>query len=126
MKIDLLGGSYEAKYKELNSQKTINWYPVLSTTDEKDKSTTQLYPTPGLTTWVTLPGRYIRALYSPRTPDQNTCFAIIDTTLYEIFLNQSYVNRGSVANCAQGTTRIYMEANSADQLFICNYNAAYI
>lgn len=126
MKIDILGGSYQQKYKELNCQRTINWYPVPATEQEKDKYTSALFPFPGLTTFVAPGGRYNRGLFVAQTHNYNRCFTVIDTTLYEILENAYYVSRGSLVNIAQGSSKIYMTCNANEEVGIFGYNAAYV
>lgn len=46
-RVTILGGSYEEQSKNLNAQKSVNWYPV-GTLD--GKANVALYPTPGWTT----------------------------------------------------------------------------
>lgn len=125
MKLDIIGGSYQHKYRNFNSQRTINWYCVPGTPSEKDKNPTALFPTPGLTPFVTLPGRYIRALKSFRTPLYTRCFAVVDTTLYEIFGNMSYISRGSVANIGTGSSKVYLTCDYNNEVGIFHNQAAY-
>src|SRR5579872_7375913 len=108
MKIDLLGGSYQQKYIEFNAQRTINWYQVVTTQNEKSKSTTALFPFPGLTTYVTLPGRYLRGIFTARTNDMQRCFAVCDNILYEINSNYTYTTRGTMSSMSVGSTKVHM------------------
>lgn len=126
MQIDLLGGSYKAKYQELNSQRTINWYQTFSNQLEKNKSQTALYPTPGLTLFTQLPGRNIRALYTAIGPLQTRCFAICDTTLYEILPNQSYTPISLLPELANGASKVYMTINDNSELGIWHSSASYV
>lgn len=125
-KVDLLGGSYQQKYMEYNSQRTINWLPIVSTQQEKNKSQTALFPRAGLTSYVSLPGRYGRGIYTARTPlDANRCFAVVDYTLYEILTNGTYTTIGTMPALGTGSTKIYMTCNSSNQVGIFGYNAGY-
>lgn len=126
MKIDLLGGSYKQKYPELNSQRTINRYVVPGLKNEKDKSQSASFPTPGLTTFVHLPGRYVRCLWTAVSHDVHRCFAIVDTTLYEVLPNKSFVSYGKLTNLAFGTTKVYLAMNDNDQMFLGHPSAAYV
>lgn len=126
MKIDIIGGSYQQKYKEYNSAKTINWYPVTSTDSEKDKSQTALFPTPGLTLFTTPPGRYSRGLFTARTHNFTRCFAVVDNILYEILDNMTFINRGVMANLGIGSTKVYMTCDANDEVGIFGYQASYV
>jgi hypothetical protein len=128
MIIDLNGGSYEHKYKNFNSQRTINFYPVLSTAEENTKSPTALFPTAGLTLFSTIAGRYNRGLWVVRNHDfANRSFTVVDNTLYEISANGGLVtNRGTMANLALGASKVWMVTNANNQLGIFSYNASYV
>lgn len=126
MKINLLGGSYEQKYKELNAQRSINWYPVVTDQQEQNKSQVALYPTPGLTSYVALPGRYIRGIFTARTHTGVRCFAVCDTTLYEILNNKSYISRGSLSPLTAGQSKIYMDCTENNELFIGGWEASFV
>ncbi len=126
MKIDILGGSYQQKYKEFNSQRTINWYPVVSTPDEKNRSDTALFPFPGLSLYTTLPGRYFRGLFVANTHNYNRCFAIVDKILYEILTNGTYTTIGTLPNISYGTNKIYITCNYNDEIGIFDYGSSYV
>lgn len=126
MKINILGGSYEQKYKAANSQRSINWYPVLSTQQEQNKSEISLYPTPGLTTYVTLPGRYNRGLYTARTHQGTRCFAVNDNKLYEILLNDTYNLIGTLTGLSIGSSKVFMTCNLQNELFIAGYEISFV
>ena len=126
MKFDLLGGSYEQRFKASNAQRTINWYPVITGQTEQNKSQISLYPTPGLVSYTTLPGRYGRGLFTLRTHFYTKCFAIVDNTLYEIKPNFTYTTIGTLSAISVGSSRIKMECNLQNELFIPAYDASYV
>ncbi len=126
MQFDLLGGSYASEYVSLNTQKTINWYPVLSSQQEQNKSQIAIFPTPGQLTYTTLSGRYGRALFTVRTQDFTRCFAIVDQTLYEIATNFTFVSRGTLTNIPVGSSRLIIECNLQNEVFIGGYDASYV
>src|SRR5665213_1051399 len=109
MMINLLGGSYESKFKDFNSQRTINWFPVVTSQQESDTSQTALFPTPGLTLYCTLPGRYIRGIFTARTHQATRCFVVCDNTLYEVTGHQSFLTWGSLSPISIGQSKVYME-----------------
>lgn len=133
MIVDLLGGSYKHKYIEVNSQKTINWYPVTpnptiytpnsnaSSDQEKNKTKFALFPTPGLSTFCDPNGGILRGLYVARTVTQERCFAVgTDTHLYEISSAGSITDRGAMSISTTG--QILMKVNGGNQLIIVDTN----
>ena len=126
MKIDLLGGSYENRFIETNPQRTVNWYPVVSSQTEQSKTKISLQPTTGLTLYITLPGRYLRGLFTVRTHLYTKCFAVVDQTLYEITDHNSYNTIGILSNIPIGSTKIFMECDLHNELFIGSYAASYV
>lgn len=123
---DLLGGSYQQRFVETNPQRTVNWYPIVSSQTEKNKTQTALYLTPGLTTYVTLPGRYGRALFTMRTHLYTKCFAVVDNVLYEVAVNGTYSTVGTMTNMSIGSTKVFMECNLQNELLIAAYDATYV
>jgi len=126
MKLDLLGGSYQSRYVASNPQRTINWYPVISGEAEGNKNQISLFPTPGLSTYVTLPGRYARGLFTFRSHLYTKCFAIVDNILYEIKADGGYTTVATLSNIKIGSDRIMMECNLQNELFIGGYDASYV
>jgi hypothetical protein len=128
MIIDLIGGSYQHKYKNFNSQRTINFYPVPSTAEEKNKTMVALFPTPGLDLYSSIPGRYNRGIWVTQVHGlSNRCFTVVDDKLYELTNNGSVVIlRGSLTNIGTGSTKVWMVANANNQLGIFHYNASYV
>jgi hypothetical protein len=125
MKIDILGGSYEQKYLNYNSQRTINWYPVITTQEEQSKTQIALFPTPGLSTFATSTGRYGRGIFTARTTLYNRCFTVIDKTLYEVNPAGTLTSRGTLTNVPTGSSKVWMEVNGNQELMIGNYTASY-
>lgn len=125
MQIDIIGGSYQQKYNNFNSQRTINWYLVPGTQSEKNKTSASLYPFPGLTTYVTLPGTHVRGLFTERTHQSTRCFAVSDNVLYEIVGYGTYINRGTMTNMNIGPSKVYMIANYNSELGIFHNSASY-
>ena len=76
MIIDLLGGSYQHRFKDWNSQRTVNWYPKITNQQEKNKTQMALVPRPGLSQLVDLSGNSIRGLFTARTLTQERLFAV--------------------------------------------------
>jgi len=126
--IDLLGGTYAHKYADWNSQRTINWYPVITDENrgEKNKTRMALFPRPGLTQLVDLTGDSVRGLFVARTLTQERCFAVVGQSLYEIFVDGTGTSMGAMSNLAAGSNcKVYMEINGNGQLMIMDPNAAY-
>lgn len=128
MIIDLIGGSYHNNYPGLNPEKTINWYPVAAIKDqaEKNKVPVSLLPRPGLSTLVDLTGTCVRGLFTARSLTQERCFAVVGRVLYEIYVDGTSTNRGSLTNMLSGSkAKVYMELNGNGDLFIQDSAAAY-
>jgi hypothetical protein len=126
MKIDITGGSYDHKYLDLNAQRSINWYPVATTQSEKDTVPISLFPTPGLSAFITLPGRYHRAFKVIRGKITKRCLALVDNILYEVFSNGSYSTLGTLSNLSVGSSRVYMLANGNGQVFLGHPECGYV
>jgi hypothetical protein len=127
MIIDLIGGTYEQRFKDWNSQRTINWFPKIGDQKEKDKTQIALVPRPGLTQFVNLDGGTIRGLFTAYTLTQERCFAVIGTNLYEINYDASTTLRGALTGMATGSkSKVYMAANNNNQLMIQDSMAGYI
>lgn len=129
MLIDLIGGSYEHRFKDWNSQRTINWYPKITNQKSQEKNKTQiaLVPRPGLSQFVDLSGNSIRGLFTAFTLTQERCFAVVDTTLYEINYDGSSSNRGSLTKLTSGSkSKVYMALNGNSELMIQDTQAGYI
>ena len=127
MIIDLIGGTYEQRFKDWNSQRTINWYPKISKDEEKNKTKISLYPRPGLTEFASVSGQCVRGMFTARTLIQERLFAVIDTTLYEVLYDGSMASRGALTAMATGSkSRVYMEINNNSELMIQDTLAGYI
>lgn len=127
MIIDLLGGTYEQRFKDWNSQRTVNWYPKISSESEKNKTAMSLVPRPGLSEFVNLSGSSIRGMFTARTLRSERLFAVVDTTLYEVHYDGSSTSRGTLTGMSVGSTsKVYMELNNNDELMIQDPEAAYI
>lgn len=129
MIIDLIGGSYEHRFKDWNSQRTINWYPSITVekNQEKNKTTIALLPRPGLSQFVDLTGNAVRGLFTARTLTQERCFAVVGTTLYEIKYDGSSASVGTLTGMAIGSaSKVYMELNGNGELMIQDSLAGYI
>lgn len=129
MIIDLIGGSYEHKFRDWNSQRTVNWYPKITDQKGQEKNKTQiaLFPRPGLTQYVNLGGLPIRGMHTARTLTQERCFAVTGTSLYEIHYDASSTLRGTLTGMATGSnSKVYMAVNGNGELFIQDTQAAYV
>lgn len=130
MKINILGGSTQAKYKALNSQRTINWYPIYANPEddkEENKNQVALYPTPGSSSFVDIgTGTYWRALFTAVAPTVTKCFAIRDNVLYEINENKTTTTLGTMVNIAYGSSPIYMTINNNSEVGIFHKNCSYV
>lgn len=129
MIIDLLGGTYEYRFKNWNSQRTVNWYPKITDkqSDEKNKTSVALIPRYGLSQFATTSGTYLRGLYTARVLNTERCFAVVDTSLYEIMYNGTMTFIGALTGMSTNSrSKVYMQANLANQLMIQDPLAGYI
>lgn len=126
MKLDILGGNYKDKYIDLNPQRTINWMPSISSQSEKSRNQMSLKPTPGLSLYCSIAGRYNRGGVMARSGVYNRCFVVVDQTLWEINPNQTATNRGTLTNIPYGSTPVWLKVNLNGQLYIGHYMAAYV
>lgn len=129
MIIDLIGGSYEHRFKDWNAQRTVNWYPKITDQKSQEKNKTQmaLFPRPGLTEFVDIGGDVIRGLFTARTLTQERCFAVVGTSLYEIKYDGSASSIGALTGMATGSrSKVYMAVNGNSELMIQDTMAAYI
>lgn len=133
MIIDLIGGSYEHRFKSWNAQRTINWYPKITDQKSMEKNKTQigLFPRPGLTEIANLGGTSIRGMFNALTLTQERCFVITsndsNTSLWEINYDFSSTLIGDLIGMATGScSKVYMACNGNSQLFIQDTMAAYI
>lgn len=127
MIIDLLGGSYEHRFKDWNTQRTINWYPKITDQKSQEKNKTQmaLFPRQGLTQFVNLGGNSVRGLFTARTLTQERCFAVVGTNLYEIKYDLSSALIGALTGMSVNS-KVYMAVNGNSQLMIQDALAAYV
>lgn len=129
MIIDLIGGTYENRFKDWNAQRTINWFPKISDQKAQEKNKTQiaLFPRPGLTSFTDLSSYSVRGLFTARTLTQERCFAVVGTSLYEINYDGSSTLIGDLNGMATGSrSKVYMEINSISQLMIQDSLAGWV
>lgn len=129
MIIDLIGGTYEHRFKDWNSQRTINWVPQITDQKAQEKNKTQmaLIPRAGLSQHVNLTGNSVRGLFTALTLTQERCFAVVGAELYEIGYDGSKALIGSLTGMATGSrSKVYMAVNGNSELMIQDSMAAYV
>lgn len=129
MQIDVIGGSYEHRYKDWNAQRTINWFPKITDGKSQEKNKTQiaLFPRPGLSLVTDLGGEAVRGLFTVLTLTQERCFAVSGTSLWEINYDLSSTYIGALTGMAVGSNcKVYMSCNGNSQLLIQDPMAAYV
>lgn len=129
MIIDLLGGSYEHRFKDWNAQRTVNWYPKITDQKSQEKNKTQigLFPRPGLSIHATLTGGPVRGIFTALTLSQERCFAVTGTSLWEILYDGSTVSRGVLNGMATGSSsKVYFAVNGNSELILQDTMAAYV
>lgn len=128
MQIDLLGGSYTYRFKDWNSQRTINWFPRITNQQEKNKTQIALVPRPGLTQFANLSSEGpVRGLFTARTLTQKRLFAVANTSLYEIYYDGATSLLGALTGMSTGSrSKVYMKVNGNGELLILDPLAAYV
>lgn len=129
MIIDVLGGSYEHRFKDWNAQRSVNWYPKITDQKSQEKNKTQmaLLPRYGLTQFANLNGNCIRGIFTARTLTQERLFAVTGVSLYEIFYDGSTVLRGTLSDMTTGScSKVYFAVNGNGEMMIQDTSAAYI
>lgn len=129
MIIDILGGSYEHRFKDWNAQRTVNWYPKITDAKAQEKNKTQiaLFPRPGLSQFADCSGEAVRGLFTALTLTQERCFAVVGTSLWEIKYDASATYLGALTGMSMGSnSRVYMSCNGNSQVFIQDPMAAYV
>jgi len=127
--IDLLGGSYQHRFKDWNSQRTVNWYPKISDQKSQEKNKTQmaLFPRPGLSQFVNLGGNSVRGFFKAQNLTQERLFAVVGTNLYEITYDGSSSLLGALTGMSAGSdSKVYMALNGNSQLMIQDPLAGYV
>jgi hypothetical protein len=91
-------GFYQSQSPAADAQICQNFYPETVESGE-GKSATVLYPSPGLAIFAQLPDGPIRQILRVNIPQSPTqLFAIAGGTLFEVFSDGTFNNRGAVAN----------------------------
>jgi hypothetical protein len=124
MKIAVVGGAYQSKYRNFNSQRCVNWFPQQAVAVElinpKEKQKI-LKPTPGLKSFVSGTGDRVRGLYV----QNDKCFFVVGNVLYEI-IGDNVSTLGTMTNfSANPTGKVYMALNGNNQLGIFGGSVAY-
>ena len=114
------GGSNTLASINVDSERTINWYPE-SSRPGVGKADPWLAPVPGLEPFTVLSSGPVRALFS----QDGRAFAVGGTGFYEVFPNHTNTLRGRVALNSQPAT-ICSNGSGGFQLFITSGGYGYI
>lgn len=109
MIIPFTGQAYQAKYRSLNGQRCVNYYPVLD--QSGGKSEISLYPTPGYTSFVTTSGTEVRGCFSWN----NIGYKVVGNTLYSVTATGTKATIGTLSTTSG---RCQFVANSTQILVI--------
>lgn len=115
-RIGLVGPSYTSQSLNADAQKTENWYVERIESDE-GKSKFALYPTPGTSVFAALPDSPVRQ----EATINGRVFKVAGATLFEVYSDGTYTNRGAVAKDAYPATI----STSATQMLIVSAGFAY-
>jgi len=126
MQLNILGGSFKSRYVDVNNQRSINWYPVLSDQIEQNTNQMTMWPTPGLGSFVNITGRYGRGSITARTTKYTRCFVVVDQTLWEVTTNRTAINRGVMTNLAIGSSQCTLKVNGNQEVGIFGFTAGYV
>lgn len=116
---NFLGPSNPARSRNVDGERTINFYPEFKRFGEK--SQIYLYPTPGHIPFVILDPGPVRCIWA----ENGRCFAISGAYLYEVFAQQTAIVRGQVAEDSKPAT-ICSNGLNGQQLFITSGGLGYI
>lgn len=119
MKVPLNGPTYQSQSPNVAAERCINWY-VESTEGHASKNNVVLYPTPGLQTFVTLPGGPVRAEFT----QNGKCWCISGSTAYELLANGTYTALFPVAASAL-PAYITSNGDAGGQLLFASGGVAY-
>lgn len=109
------GGSYTSESPNASDTATINWYPE-TTEDPAGVSPVVMYPSPGITPFVTLTGSSVRG----ELEFNGRAFAVTDR-FYEIFDNGNGTGRATAYSFLPvDDNPVSLEANNNNQLIICS------
>jgi hypothetical protein len=123
---EFCGGSYTSQSPVTDAERTVNWYQELS---ESKGATSQqsLYPTPGFNLFCRFPAIGCRASFSMGTGGTSISgrtFEIYGGTLFEVFTDGTFTNRGTVAVDHNPAT-ICTNGDGGFQLFITSGGNGY-
>lgn len=125
MIVDLLSGSYQAKYLSVNTERCINWYiHKQSIETQNDKFKKAWYPTPGLASFANSSGTQQYNIFVAKTLTEERCFVVVDNVLYEIDTDGTVTSRGTMTNMAP-SSKVFMEVNGSGELLIAHSSASY-
>jgi len=119
MKVPFVGGSYQGRSLNINSQRSINLYPTVD--QEGGKTVVAMFNTPGLTEWYdfadTLPIRGMCVF-------DGNLWVVVGDTVYSITAAQVATSRGTL-NSDSGY--VWMVGNQGStQLMICDGTTGYV
>ncbi len=121
---NFIGGSYQSQSPRAALERTINFYPERIDTGGA-KNTWALYPTPGVQTFATptVPDTPVRGMFY----QTSRCFAVIGTSLYEVFEDGTLTRRGSAGAIATTGDPAYITSNGdgGEQLAIASGDKLY-
>ena len=119
-RIPLVGPTYESRSVAADAQRCMNWYPERMESGTA-KAPLVLYPTPGLSVFVTLPDAPVRGLFA----QDGRCFGVAGASFDEILANGTVTHRGTVANDDQPVT-MCSNGRTGHQIFITSAGKGYI
>jgi hypothetical protein len=116
----LAGPSNPSRSPNVDAERSVNLYPEV--VDGGTGATRMIMrSTPGMAPFVVFPGGPARALWSM----DNRCFAVVGNRLFELFLNQTGVQRGIVQVDGQPAT-ITGNGSNGHQLLITSAGRLYL
>lgn len=118
MILPFFGGSSPSQSPNASAQRTVNWYPEVI--EGEPKTRVALYPTPGVTTFCTLPATPVRALFS----QNSRTFAVAGAIFFELHSDGTYTARGAVTSSSLPAT-ISSNGEAGGQLLITSGEDAY-
>lgn len=114
-KFNFIGGSYRARSKFFDAQRTVNLFPELSKSGTS-KNIAALYGTPGLRLWANFPGGCIRGVLRF---DKNTLLVVSGQNLYKATAAAGVVFCGTLD---AGNTPVGMASNGTQVMIVTGPN----
>jgi len=119
MEIQIVGGSYQGRVKNVNSQRCVNLFPY---PDPAGKKTLSLHHTPGLLEWWDLENTVpVRAMHT----FNDNLFVVAGATLYKITSSGGTITQTTIGTILTDSGKVWMHDNRT-QLMVTDDQDGYV